>query len=1077
MKSKKSRILGVALSLALLATLFGFAAPVSAQPGKCAWATQTIPSATDLVIQNANDVGDIAVSDDGTIYVINNDDAMFANLAGSVLKSTDGGNSFTACTAVGGGAANFLTSIAVAPDNSAKVMVTDNATAFVSSDSGTTWTALPAKNTAGDITDCDVSPSLTGAIVDRHYVITVADPTIGVTGRAEIYGPGATWTVIAQVNGAVPAADYMACKFSPGYVGDRFLALVYNLGAVTELSIISQPGEAAEAETRNSAIGITSTDYDRVTNTANRQVACDIALPSNWDPSLAAGEVTYVSVATDTAATAFGAAGRGGAVAITTGHATDDVYRIDAGVPVDLNGSNTVPVHSIAYHGTIDDGTLYLGTRLQPNVRYTSNPTSMAPTWKTTQKAPTGDNIAAPEACTKVVVAPDGTVYAGTRDCWTVAGAAADRRSAFSASTDGGFSFNQRALIDVAQASIWQINSAMLTPDGGTIYMASDDTVDLSLWKSSTPTDTATWERIACRTAGGPGLIRLAADYGENQSIFWFNQAAANLWVSHDGGAVFYNRTPPAIPVDMVAQSGGSTGVLYMSSGANIYRSDNGGTHFAVGPEPAGAGAIVSLATAPSYPAAGEPGHLLVGGTGAVAYSTNSGASFTVLTAGLAGASTYLVCADEGYATSGDAGENMIYAADSLAAGTANTFRYEIGVSARFDDLISAAVAATDEVLGLAVNNGVLYSLSAGVYGVERTLYPLDPLGTIVWDTGNTGVAAPGALTVAGAPNILTVANNTLYFPDRTLNTPVLWGLEDTTATIIPVINTPADGSSIGVDPVSGWGLLTTVTWDAIGTGGGMVNRWGLEAGEAGVGWIGTTQATAAAGVLVGEPTAPSLTVGSAVTAVATGARPTWAANTSYQLRVRARSTVNNAAGVGGLRSHWSEPITVNIQAGGVVVTPQVGPVLQGPTPGATDVSVNPGFSWTPLAGATMYRFWLALDSELTLTVEGTPVDVANPSWQVPPGTLEYGTTYFWGVQSIEPTESPLSIGTFRTISVDMYECPFCDETFGSLGALESHIASAHPAATPAYIWAIIVIGAVLMIAVIMLIVKTRRVV
>ncbi len=140
-------------------------------------------------------------------------------------------------------------------------------------------------------------------------------------------------------------------------------------------------------------------------------------------------------------------------------------------------------------------------------------------------------------------------------------------------------------------------------------------------------------------------------------------------------------------------------------------------------------------------------------------------------------------------------------------------------------------------------------------------------------------------------------------------------------------------------------------------------------------------------------------------------------------------------------------------------------------------MSVNPGFSWAPISAATLYRFWLALDSEGTLTVEGTPVDVSEPAWQVPPGTLEYDTIYFWGVQAIEPTESPLSIGTFRTMIVDVYACPFCDETFGSMGALDSHIAAVHPAATPAYIWAIIVIGAVLMIAVIMLIVKTRRVV
>ncbi len=1079
MKSKKSRILGVALTLAMLASLLVFAAPVAAQPGEGMWAAQTIPTATDLVIQNNNDVGDVAVSGDGTIYVINNDDAMFANLAASVLKSTDGGNTFTACTAVGGSATDFLTSIAVAPDDSDAVMVTDNVTAFVSKDGGTTWTALPAKNTAGDILDCDVSPAVTGAIVDRHYVIAIADPTIGVTGRAEIYGPGATWSVITQVNAAAPAADYMAAKFSPGYVGDRFLALVYNLGAITELTIISQPGETAAAEVRagGNAIGTTSTDYDRVTNTANRQLALDIAMPSNWDPSLAAGEVTYVSVASDTAATAFGVAGRGGAVAATTGHATDDVYRIDAGVPVDLNGSNTVPVHSVAYSGTIDDGTLYLGTRLAPNVRYTINPTSMSPTWKTTQKAPTGDNIALPEACTRVVVGPDGTIYAGTRDSWTVASAVADRRSAFSRSDDLGFSFYQTALIDVAKATVDLIDSVMLTPDGLTVFMATDDTVDLSLWTSSTPADSDTWSRICTRTAVGPGLIRLPSDWGDNPSLFWFNQAAANLWVSHDGGAVFYNRTPPATPVDMVAQSGGGTGVLYMSNAGNIYRSDNGGMHFAVGPVAVGAGAIISLSTAPSYPAAAEAGNLVVGGTGAIAYSTNSGVSFTLAASGLVAASTYVVCADEAFATAGADGENMLYAGDASVAGgaTGNTLRYQIGVSSQWDDLISAAAAA-NEVLGIAINNGVLYSLSAANYGVERTLYPLDPLGTITWSTGNTGSANPGAVT-AVSPNILTVVDNFLYFPDRTVGTPVLWALEDTTATVIPVINVPADETSIDVDPVTGRGVLTTVLWDAIGSGGGLVNRWELEAGETTVGWIATTQAAAppAAATLVGEPTAPSLTVGTAV-ALATGSRPTWAANETYMLRIRARSVINNAAGVGGLISHWSEPVTVYLSAGGVVVLPQYGPQLQGPTGGATDVSLNPGFAWAPVFGATEYEFVLALDALLTDTVEGTPVLVTDPAWLVPPGTLLPDTQYFWGVKATQPTQSPQSIGTFRTIAPDVFTCPICGDTFTTAGALDSHIAAIHPAGTPAYMWAIIVIGAVLMIAVIMLIMKTRRV-
>jgi len=1087
MKTKFSRILGVALTVAMIASLFVFAAPAAAQPGKGMWDTQAMPDNTDLVVETGSDVGDIAVSGDGTIYVLNNDpgnvSAGLAYPADTVLKSTDGGQSFNVCTAITGVAANglFANSIAVAPDDSDAVMVTDNVTAFVSTDAGTTWTALPAKNTAGDIMDCDVSPAVTGAIVDRHYVIAVADPVAAsTTGRAEIYGPGATWTVIATPNGGAPAGDYMACKFSPSYVGDRYLALVWNGIAVnqTNLSIIGEPGEAAENEVRTSevltaAAPAGSADYDSVSDghqAANTQVACDIALPDDWDPSLSAGEVTYVSIGTSVAAIAAQATpGRGGATASTSGHACDDVYRIDAGVAVDMDGSNQVPVHSIAYSGTIDDGTLFLGTRLDPNVRYTLNPTSMAPTWKTTDKAPTGDNLAAAarEARTRVVVAPNGDIYAGTCDAWTAAGAAANRRSAFSVSKDAGVSFNQTALIDlgVAGNDVDTVNSVMLTPDGETLFMASDDGTDLSLWKSETPTDSDTWERICTRTAGGPGLIRLAPDYGDNPSVFWFNQAARNLWVSHDGGAVFYNRTPPAIPQDMVAQSGGTAGVLYMATagGTTIYRSDNGGNHFAEGPVDAEAGVIISLAMAPSYPAPAEAGHLLVGGTGAVAYSTDSGMTFTQITGGLAGASTYLVCADEGYATAGSDGENMIYCGDSLAAGTANTFRYEIGVSSQFDDMLSAAVAATDEVVGLGINNGVLYSLSAAVWGVERTLYPLDPLGTIIWDTGVTGLVAPGAFAVAGSPNILTVAGNILYFPDRTVFTPVLWALEDTTATVIPVINVPADGASIAVDPVTGRGTQTTVTWDAIGSGGGLVNRYELEAATPATGWIGTTRAFANIGTLVGEPTAPSLTVGDAVTGAATGSLPTWAANETYMLRVRARSVVNQPSNAaltivaGQLRSHWSDPITVYIQAGGLVTEPQYGPQLQGPIHGATDVSLNPGFSWAPISGATLYRFWLATDSGLTQTVEGTPVDVTDPACQVPAGTLEYDTVYFWGVKAIEPTESPLSIGTFTTMAEEIVE-------------------EVEEPTTPAYMWAIIIIGAVLMIAVIMLIMKTRRV-
>jgi hypothetical protein len=508
----------------------------------------------------------------------------------------------------------------------------------------------------------------------------------------------------------------------------------------------------------------------------------------------------------------------------------------------------------------------------------------------------------------------------------------------------------------------------------------------------------------------------------------------------------------------MTVESGGSSGVLYMASGTNMYKSTNGGYFFGLA-VPGDAGAIISLSMAPAYPAMPVAGNVLVGGTGAVSYTTDSAATFTLIDTGLPAAGTLIVSAHEDYATN-----NVIFAGDSLAAGTANTFRYEIGVSAQWDDMISNAPAAS-EVVGLGMNNGALYSLSEAVWGVERTLVPLDPLGLIVWDTGNTGLAAPGALAVAATPNILSVADNNLYFCDRTAAAPVLWALEDTMATVVPVISTPVDGASIAIDPVNGRGVVTTVAWAAMGTGGGMVDTYEVWADLPSTGFIGTTQGA----VVVGDATSPSLTVGPVV---GTGARPVWGAGEEYMIRVRARNTINN----GGLRTRWSEVINVSLETDLPVTAPHVGPQLLGPAGGATGVSLTPGFSWAPVFGATEYEFVLATDAALTETVEGTPVYVTQPSWQVPSDTLEYNTTYFWGVKATKPTMSPQSIGTFRTLVSELYECPFCDETFTTSGALESHIAAMHPAATPAYIWAIIIIGAILMIAVIVLILKTRRV-
>lgn len=60
-----------------------------------------------------------------------------------------------------------------------------------------------------------------------------------------------------------------------------------------------------------------------------------------------------------------------------------------------------------------------------------------------------------------------------------------------------------------------------------------------------------------------------------------------------------------------------------------------------------------------------------------------------------------------------------------------------------------------------------------------------------------------------------------------------------------------------------------------------------------------------------------------------------------------------------------------------------------------------------------------------------------------------------------------------------VWTCSFCGDTFATEAELSAHIAAEYPTVptTPGYVWAIIGVGFVLVIAVIVLITRTRRVV
>jgi hypothetical protein len=448
---------------------------------------------------------------------------------------------------------------------------------------------------------------------------------------------------------------------------------------------------------------------------------------------------------------------------------------------------------------------------------------------------------------------------------------------------------------------------------------------------------------------------------------------------------------------------------------------------------------------------------VVIGGTAGASYSKDGGASFASIGTGLTGSGADQIVADEDFATNG-----LLYCAGN---GTTNAYRYTLDVpsvtkSAQWD-VIGVTTAV---IVGAGIKNGTLYLMSAA--GCDRTLNPKALAGSVEWTfmNSNTGTAVAAAAFTTAAGNPASPGGNAVYTSNATTS---LWSYADWLAVAKPDLTTP-DNYVAAIDPVSGRGDTVTIAWKKMGTGTGLVNRVELEINEKVNGLTSFAPGTGAGfpffSNIVVNGDAPNFTYG-AIGSGATCVGP-FRADATYVWRVRAFNEVSLDA----IDSQWSDSHTINVQSGGLVIQQVGGPVLTGPTPGATGLYPGMvGFSWAPVYGATEYTIIVATDSALTKTLGSTPAKVSTPSFQVT--GLEYGTTYFWAVQATKPTVGTQAIATFSTMAK-----PVATPTATAPPATQQIQVVVPTPATPAYIWAVIVIGAVLVIAVIILIVRTRRV-
>lgn len=396
---------------------------------------ETVPPivSTLLIVPNS-DVSHIAVGYDNTIYAL---DSPHARL----YKSDHGGYGWTDISR-GLAAAVPWTELAIAPDDPRIVAVVTNTgtEVFVSTDGGTNFaaTGLSGKLGGGERVQClAISPGY------GRRDIAVGTSTGSGNGKVWVNimnGFPGGWQDMSTGATGWSNADIFAIEYSPGFAVDGTLLAIAATGPPpnTDDTFLYMGTRDLGG---NTTIWNNSSGYPVEISQSGQDTPgtpltyADIALPADYTGTSPASRHVYTCWSDNPPGVA------------TSGNPNDDVYRLDDTVCYRLLVRTDV-ICSLAHYGMFSRGKLLAGAVKAstvslfhgPQVYFTSNPHSPYPTWQNSQKPPTGP------AQARVGWSADGRVaYCGTS---APAGGSGDQ-SAFSVSTNNGFTWNQIGLIDL----------------------------------------------------------------------------------------------------------------------------------------------------------------------------------------------------------------------------------------------------------------------------------------------------------------------------------------------------------------------------------------------------------------------------------------------------------------------------------------------------------------------------------------------------------------------------------------------------------------------------------------------------
>jgi hypothetical protein len=195
----------------------------------------------------------------------------------------------------------------------------------------------------------------------------------------------------------------------------------------------------------------------------------------------------------------------------------------------------------------------------------------------------------------------------------------------------------------------------------------------------------------------------------------------------------------------------------------------------------------------------------------------------------------------------------------------------------------------------------------------------------------------------------------------------------------------------------------------------------------------------------------------------------------TYYWRVRTTTPLN---------SPWSATRSFTIQS---LEEPFA---VSGPAVGTADVSTMPTFTWAEYQGAIKYE--IAVSEDPTFAILEWSANVDNPFYAVgADNALKYSTTYYWRVRGVtaEPylvgrswvtPAGPWVTGVFTTMAEPVVEEEPEPVVITEPGETRVEIVKVPVTSAPVIptylLWVIVGVGAILIIALIVLIVRTRRV-